>query len=332
MNFKTTNTPSWRHLLVAGALLCVCSACGGGGGGGEGGGVIPDPTPDPDPNPEVTTGQVSFTPDWGSLPVAEALRFHFYPVSGAVTTQDGNGNSVNVTLESGAYRMLAYNTDGKGFTYENTDRYDAACVCLSPLPGTRSTSVLSQPDQIYVMKVPAFMVDKGNTVTQKAEVSSLTRPLSIRFLIDDGSVVAKLQGIINGFFPSVLLTTGKPDAASIASSKETNLYLDAVPTGNEALSHLLSLGITDPKGASAYACKLLLTITIRDGRSLETEVDLTDAVSDILAKNDGVLPDGAAPEIKIQLTLATSDIEDDLEFVASVAGWSLGDSLDGDIQ
>lgn len=314
----------WRLLLPAVVFLCALCACGGGGGGG-----IPEPVPEPEPEPEVTTGTVSFAPDWGGMIAPSSLRYHFYPAAGSVVTKDADGNAFSVTLENGAYRMLAYNTDATGVTFVNTGSYATAVVSVAPAEvPTRAATVIGRPENLYAFTMDNLVVEKGVTVSQTPAVRNLVKPLALRFTIDDGSVISSIEGYLNGFYPLVLLSTGKPDEAALTACAETGLLFGVAVSGDAGSADLRCLGMADPKGEPAYQCMLVLNITVTDGRSTETEVDLSEVLSKILAENSGTLPDGTPAEIGIKLEMLSGSV---MGFKGTVSDWKNGGVSDGDL-
>ena len=303
-----------RYSLLTGILCCFLSACGG--GGGNGGGI-----PDTDPTPEVTTGDVTFTPDWGSLPASSALRFHFYPATGAVVTKDGDAAGCKATLEHGTYRVLAYNTDATGVTYEHIDSYDQATVQVTPV-STRALLVINQPSKVYALSQEGLSVEKGGAITPKATVRALVKPLKLNLSISNASTMRELKGSLNGLLPSVLLATGKPSAAAVSAAPLTNTRFDINLLSKSALVELSSLGMLDPANGSAYACELTLYITDRDGLSLTTTVDMNQAITSILAANGGVLPDDTSAEVDLELKVDENQYG--LTFTATITDWVVG--------
>ena len=311
---QTTESFTWKTLFFTGAFLAVLSSCGGGGGGG-----IPDPTPDPDPTPEVTTGDVTFTPDWGSLPATSLLRFHFYPASGAVVTKDGDAAGCKATLEHGTYRVLAYNTEASGVTFENTDSYDKAAVRVTPVEvPTRSSSILNLPGNIYTLSMEGMAVEKGGSSTPKSTVKPLVSTVNLTFTVSNSSFVKTLGGYINGVLPSLLLCTGKPDEASVASAKECGMVFDIPLNGGEGNASFTTLGMADPKNGSAYSCLLTLGATTTDGQEWEVTANLSNVITQVLEYNGGIFPTSEPVNLKISVNATTVGLQ------ADVKSWDIG--------
>ena len=317
MNQKTESF-TWKSLLLTGAFLAALSSCGGGGGGGNGGG-IPDPEPTPDPTPEVTTGEVTFTPDWGSLPTASALRFHFYPATGATVTKDGDAAGCKLTLENGTYKVLAYNTDATGVTFENTDSYDKAAVRVTPVEvPTRASSILNFPGNVYTLSMEGMTVEKGGASTPKGVVKPLVSTVNLTFTVGNASFVKTLGGYLNGILPSLLLATGKPDDGSVASAKDCGVVLNIPMNGAEGNASFTTLGMADPKNGSAYSCLLMLGATTTDGQEWEVTANLSNVITQVLEYNNGSFPTNEPVNLKISVNATTVGMQ------AEVKSWNIG--------
>ena len=303
----------WRPLLLAVALLGTLSACSGGGGG------TPEPIPEPEPEPEVTTGTVSFSPDWGGMTAPASLRYHFYPSEGSVVTKEAGGNAFSVTLENGSYRMLAYNTDAAGVTYENTDSYATAAVRVSPVDvPTRASSLLSRPSAVFALSREEVIVEKGGTLSVKPAVRALTSTVNLTFDVANASFVETLGGSINGLLPSVLLSTGLPDEAAAAAAKDCFMLYEVAMSGNQGTASFTTLGMADPKKGEAYTCLLVLDATTTDGQEWETVANLSNVITQVLEYNEGRFPTSEPVNLKISVNATTAGMQ------AEVKSWNIG--------
>ena len=311
MNFQNVHSAWYRFLFLAGIFAGVLSACGGGGGG--------TPEPIPEPEPEPTTGTVSFTPEWGGMPAPSSLRFHFYPLDGSAVTYDTDAGGFHGTLEHGTYRMLAYNTDATGVSFDGTDSYATASVRVSPLDvPARGSSLLSQPSAVFALSGEELVVAKGGSLYENPVARGLTGTVNLTFDISNASFVESLSGSLNGLLPSVLLSTGLPDEASSASAKDCFMAYEVSLSGDGGTASFTTLGLADPKNGEAYTCLLVLDAVTTDGQEWETVANLSAVITQVLEYNGGVFPTSEPVNLKISVNATTAGM------LAEVQSWNIG--------
>ena len=307
------NDLRWAFLLFA--LPLLMSSCGGG---------KDDPTPPgPEPpGPVVTEGSVSLTLDV-STHQPGALKYHFYNTDGVtacmVVACDGQGNYANDKFAVGTYRVLAVNTSASGVDFLGMDSHTTASAHLSASAVNRSggLTLVSQPGAVYSAVVNELTVAADGTASYSPVPTLLTKSMNFSVTLKDGlgADVVSIEGTLQGVYPSVSLFTGTP-VSSVSDCENTTVAFVATGTGDQRSAAISLFGICDPQGGEAYINTLKLTLIFTNGDTKELSVDLTDALTDAINDNEGVLPIGFELPVQIERTA--------IGLTVSVGDWSVG--------
>ena len=315
------NKPKWGYFLLT--LPFLLSSCGG---------SSDDPTPPgPEPpGPVATEGSVSLSLASGDQP--GALAYYFYGSNGKLSSGplscDGQGNFKNDKFSVGTYRVLAVSASPSGVELRGMDTHSAASACLSASPTNRSANLtlVSQPGVVYSAVVKdEVKVDADVPASHVPALTLLTRSLSLPFSLENGlgSDVVSIDGILQGVCPSVNLSTGVP-VSLVADCINTAVAFAATGTGNQRSATISLFGICNPQGGDAYTNTLKLTLTFANGATEELEVDLTDALTEAIDANQGVLPG----DVEFPVVFSRTPIG----LTVLVGDWSVGGESEKELQ
>lgn len=263
----------------------------------------------PETSPE---GMVQIFPDMSdhTLP---AVQYHFYPAGGdaecIVCGCDGSGNFEG-KLPVGAYRVIATNTSASNVEFTGMDAYESATVYARSLVAARmalgrdasSFNYLEQPANIYSTVVEELVVTAGGVVRKEPSPVLLTRCLSLVFSLQSdlaGEVVA-MSGVLPGVYPAMQLCSGR--GVQIEQSPGLAVRFGTEGSGSERKAQIFLFGLRDPGYGQAYTNRLELELTLADGSSVHTGLDLTDILSEMIEKNDGSLPLDVSIPIEVEKT------------------------------
>jgi len=307
------NDLRWAFLLFA--LPLLMSSCGGG---------KDDPTPPgPEPpEPVATEGAVSLTLDV-STHQPGALKYHFYNTDGVtacmVVACDGQGNYANDKFAIGTYRVLAVNTSASGVDFRGMDSHTTASVHLSTQAANRSGgfTLVSQPGAVYSAVLNEVTVSADGKASHSPVPTLLTKSMSLPLALKDGlgADVVSIEGTLQGVYPSVSLFTGTP-VSSVSDCENMAVAFAATGEGDNRSAAISLFGICNPQGGGAYTNTLQLTLTLANGDTKELSVDLTDALTDAINDNEGVLPIGFELPVQIERTAIGLSIV--------IGAWSVG--------
>ena len=311
MNLKEKR---WALCLLA--LPFLLYSCGGGSD---------DPTP---PGPD-TEGSVAITPDV-STHRPGALTYHFYgtdattPYYKTVSCPDGNFSG---TLPLGAYRVIAVNP-ASGVEFRNMAMYDQAAVHLATAtPASRADdfTMVSQPGEVYAVVLNEITVSSQGKASYAPAPDLLTQTLNLPFELSNGleADVTAIAGTLRGVYPWVNLSTGTP-ASAVEDCENTAVAFTAAGSGAQRSARISLFGICDPKGGEAYTNTLYLTLTLSNGTTEELAIDLTDALTEAMAENEGSLP----LDLEIPIDLERVPIG----LTATVGEWQTGGESEKEMQ
>lgn len=261
-----------------------------------------------------TEGDVNLSMDWTEQVAPAGMRFYFYPMSTATRAEENaplvrevSASGFVGTLPVGSYRVLAVNTDASGLELIDTNRFETATGVMKSLGAPCGS--------LYTWKMDSLLVRYDTGVKETGAASSLTRMLSFRFSLE-GAGLRSLTGAVCGFYPSVLLATGAPSAASAAAAPTTEAAFNVALNGDKGYAELHTLGVLPPRNGVAYQHLLRLTATTLGGKEQELNVDLSNTITDILSENGGSLPVDVPVEVLLEVAAGNQ-----VELTARVTGW-----------
>lgn len=273
-------------------------------------------------------GTVAIVPVWDALSRPASACYHFYTADGEEPVHKGEevpAESYSLVLPVGGYHALAYNTDALGVTFTGLERRHSAEVRLASD---------AHPEGIYSWNVDNLEVPLRSTVEHKPVPRNLVKRMTLHFLITGVESSMKLNGRLNGVYPSLLLLSGAPSAASSAAAPETSVRFSATPAparaGGEgpalqaspstflASADIRLLGLLSPEYGSRYDCRLYLQVSGASGDRYEASVDMNRTVTEIIASYDGELPPDKTIEVSIGVNLLNTVL------TAAVKGWTEG--------
>lgn len=271
-------------------------------------------------------GLLLIYPD-GSEHKLPTMQYHFYSddeaVECLVLSCDGSGNFKG-GIPVGNYRVIAANTQANGVQFTGMDDHRTAVVRNSE-PTRSGYKLLSQPENIYSVPIDWFAFSGTDTVSHTPTPVLLTKTVWINITLkgnlqDD---VVGVEGLLPGVYPSVNLYSCEPTEEGIASSPEHAVKFQSQLQDENWLTSIHLFGLCNPEYGQTYENNLHLSLSMSDQSVLETEVELTDQLSDIIKESQGVIP------LELSLHLQIEKVRTKL--VATVLPWREGGSGDGDL-
>jgi hypothetical protein len=248
---------------------------------------------------ESPKGRVEIYPT--SEHILPVVQYHFYNTDGKTEyfqlDSDNNGNFEG-TLLTGTYRVIATNTSASHVLFDEMDSYETAIVKAGLSPNTSADyTMLLQPDSVYSVIVENLVVTEGDTVRQEPVPVLLTKHLELVFTMQDGldTKVVSMTGVLPGIYPAVRLYTRA--GAGIDQSPQMAVNFETVVKGDKREAHISLFGVhNDPD----YTNSLELNLTMNDGTSSKTTLDLTKALSDAI--NEGTIPSKLSISVDVTIT------------------------------
>lgn len=263
-------------------------------------------------------GKVIIRPDWSGYDLPVGTKFYFYNTDGKSAPVEASGTAEGYVgmLPSGTYKMVAYNTDATQVEFQSMDRYETAAVHAltntrrSVTRGETDARCILQPSQLYSLSLGDIKVEYLSTTERTVQPLPLTKTIRLEFkLTGDGVADAKkISGEICGVYPILLLATGQPTAESITNCPNTTTAFDINLANNQGTAEIKVFGLHDPAGGNNYENRLKLAVTDKDNNVRNTEIDLSDVVSDVIEKNGGTIPVEIPIEIQIEVSLKDASL------------------------
>lgn len=263
-------------------------------------------------------GKVIIRPDWSGYDLPAGTKFYFYNTDGKSAPIEAGGTAEGYVgmLPSGTYKMVAYNTDATQVEFQSMEKYETASVHALPntrRPATRDGDVrcILQPSQLYSLALGDVKVEYLGTTERTVKPLPLTKTIRLEFkLTGDGVADAKkISGEICGVYPTLLLATGTPTAESISNCPNTTTAFDVSLANNQGTAEIKVFGLHDPEGGTNYENRLKLAVTDKDNNIRNTEINLSDIVSDVIQQNGGTIPVEIPIEIQIEISLKDTELK-----------------------
>lgn len=272
--------------------------------------------------PEVVSekGYVQIYPDMSehTLP---AVEYHFYNTDGKTEylclSCDGKGN-FNGTLPTGTYRVIATNTAASNVKFSAMDSHETAIVRAASLNNRQAISradysMLSQPDNVYSTVLDELVVVADKSVRMEPLPTLLTKHLNLIFTMQGNleTDVVAMTGVLPGIYPAMHLYTC--EGREIDQSPDMAINFETEQTGNQRKAQISLFGLCDPEYGDNYTNKLELELTMQDGTTANTTLNLTDIISDVIKQNQGDIP--------LDLTIPIEVKETEIGIVGEVGDW-----------
>ena len=260
-----------------------------------------------------------------SIHTLPAMQYHFYNADEQtdclILSCDGKGN-FSGTIPPGDYRVIAVNTDANGVQFTGMDNCEAATVSNSSL--TRSSyTMLSQPDKVYSIPLDWFTISGTDTVYHYPTPVLLTKKVWIKITLT-GTLqedVIGIEGILPGVYSEVNLYSCKPTETGMASSPNQAVKFEFREQEDNWLTDVNLFGLCNPDHGLVYENNMDLFLTMSDQFVSEVEVELTEQLSEIIEKSQGVIPIELSLHIKIDRVRT--------KLIATVVAWRAGGSGSG---
>lgn len=244
-------------------------------------------------------GKVIVRPDWSGYGLPAGTKFFFYNMDGvsAPIVADGSAEGYVGMLPSGSYKMVAYNTDAAQVEFQAMDKFETAAV--QAMPNTRRAATrdgdvrcIMQPANLYSLTLGKIEVKYLNTTEVGVVPQPLTKTIRLKFTLTGDGVgnSKKITGELCGVYPTLLLATGEPTTESINSCPNTTTAFTVTLTENQGTADIKVFGLLDPEDGSSYTNRLTLSITDKNGKVRNAEVDLSQAISEVIRENGGIIP------------------------------------------
>lgn len=292
-------------LLLAGACLAACSE------------VTLTPTPE--------KATVSLQLEWGEETASRSMKAYFYPTestpgtSGLPVFLEGNGNELTGEMPEGTYRVITYNTNVTGLTFDRMSAYGTATVSAEPVTTRAGGMMVAQPSAFYSCALPEEVTTSLlDPLRVTAWPRQLTRNLKLKIELSDIRGVDALTGTLCGIYPSLLLSTGKPSAESVALAPTVKSSFRVDNPTKKVEINLRTLGVLNPEGGDNYRSLMELVLLGNDGWQQEATVDMTEVLTDIFSQNKDDLPIETPVEVEVIITPVGMSLE------ASVKSWVQG--------
>jgi len=269
---------------------------------------------------------VRIYPD-NSTHILPAQKYYFYNQDGVtpcrVLTCDGYGNFTG-TLPDGTYHIIASNANVTNAVYSGMGNHETAMVSAksiytrNKIEPTR-TDILVSVDNIYSVVVKQVTVSSGDTLHLTPTPSLLTRTVTLNFSVDEElqDQVIGLTGTLRGVYPSVQLFTGETKREEMEQAPEIQIGYIASQDNEKkeywtAILHVF--GLHDPKYGENYQNMGEIILETVDNQH-RVEVDLTDALSNILEEYEGEIPVSIPIEVNVEVKLV------EIGIAATVESW-----------
>lgn len=259
--------------------------------------------------------------DWKNPNVPAEMQFRFYPMrEGDLFIKDCPAMGFEGELPEDRYRVLIYNTDITGVLFTEMGSYFTATATVqTDAKNQMGEACLVQPSILFACGIDELTTICLERFEMTVTPKRLTRCLELTFSLVNTNEVEALTGVLYGVYSSVTLATGKPTSESMADAPNVCTDFSASVTGNKAIVEVCSLGLLNPEGGKRYDNVLRLALFGKGGWRQETQVDLTDVLTDIFDNNKGELP----TEVPVGIDLEIQAVGTKLH--TSVKAWSQGE-------
>lgn len=269
-------------------------------------------------------GKLEVTLDWGDEFAPTGARLYIYDSEGnfqhstdcAVTMQ-------TVELPAGDYRLIVHNTDAVGVGYTGMEQHGTAEVYALGVSENMPAEgeMVAEPCNVYGIgshdQGESFTIRSGQSTGLNVVPVSLTKDVAFYFDVTGLEEVEEVSGKLHGVAPSMLICTGVPRQVSCSLPFTAGPYV--APAQSAALS-----GAGEPAPMRYTAMLTLfdmltredspqrtnymdLTIKAADGKTYTAEADITAALQEIIADNDGVLPIDIPLEVTVEVNTVTAE-------------------------
>jgi hypothetical protein len=241
---------------------------------------------------------VQIYPNPSGYTTLPAMEYRFYGQNAQgrdtvlVRPDDGQGNFEG-ELPAGSYRVLAFNAAGAADAeFTGRERYETAAVTVRSASNETGSSQLRAIDDRLLRVVDELEVTGVGTLRREPSPVLLTKQLVLVFTLSGGleREVTSLTGALPGVYPSVLLSTGLPTPQVLIQSLTAVARFETSVQGSQHLARIGLLGLRDPEYGRTYPGTMALTLNLNDGTREETTVNLSAALSGIIADNGGAFP------------------------------------------
>lgn len=205
------------------------------------------------------------------------------------------------SVDEGLYRVLAYNHNADGVEFFNSKNYEQIIVQAKTQNSSRSTKThIAQPSEVYAIMVEQLDVPDKGSILERPGLVPRTKKMKFHFSLSGITGIQKIEGTINGVFPSLILATGKPTQDAIKFSPTTVVQFSTNVTNGNGEANIRIFGIKNPKSTeSSYSNKMILQLVDFNHDYQQVEVDMNQTISDILYKNEGEIPPGKIVNVNI---------------------------------
>jgi hypothetical protein len=267
------------------------------------------------------TGTVQIYPDT-TVYTLPRLEYRFYAADTVLIRPDDGRSNFEGDLPAGLYHVLAVNAGDSiaaGVTFTGMDSYETAAVTVQPDRTGDATQLSMVNSGLYSVPVRDLEVTVFEDTRREPAPVPLTKQLVFFFTLSGGleTEVTSLTGVLPGVYSSVYLSDSRPTPQSMTQSLTAATRFELRSQGAERSVSVGLLGLRSPVDEPIYTCNLALTLTLSNGNREEITVDLTEALSDIITGNPGILP----PQASIYIRLAWTEMGG---VGGSVEDWKIG--------
>lgn len=277
------------------------------------------------------TGYVEIALNWDSLAEPHSrAELRFYPQDGsAPLTFECGSDLFRGELPRGIYRVIVRNTDAEGVSYRGMASYTTAEVFAREHTKTKAgeSVVVAQPRQVYgtgVCGSEEFMeIRYGDTLCMTASPLPLTRIVSFRFDITNIANIVSVSGHLDGVAAGVYLATG---VKSYDYRCSTGFTASAIAgTGQTSYQTRIQVfGLSSQDEGEKGSNSAEVVITLSDGTVHQTQVDISDAIRQVIEQGGGEIP--LDVPVRIELTLVGTRL------TGSVSPWDHSGSGGGVVE
>lgn len=292
--------------------------------------------------PEEGTVEVGVV--WPEGADCNAARLLIYDEAGMLNCSEefsAGENRFVCMLAAGNYRLILHNGDAQNVGYAATESHGTAEVYALNASGQKPSSqddALAEPHKVYGIgrhdQGEHFTVTAGETLPLTVTPVRLTREVHFDFAVTGLDDVKSVVGTLSGVAPSVLLCTrecrqeafglpfeGVPHAPRHGSAR---VKAGAEPAYFRATLELFDL--LTRKGSPAGTNGVEAVVTAGDGRSYPVQVDITEALQQLIDSGGDVFPVEIPLEIALEIDPVTAEVR------VTVTPWDGGGTGGGDFE
>lgn len=292
--------------------------------------------------PEEGTVEIGVV--WPEGADCSAARLLIYGEDGTLYREhDGLTDAYSGTLPEGTYRLILHNTDAEQVGYAALESHGTAEVYALNASGqipSAQGELLAQPHKVYGIgrhdQGEDFTVTAGETLRLTVAPERLTREVHFYFAVSGLDAVRAVAGTLRGVVPSVLLCTREYREVAFGQPFEGDSYTPqqaqagpGAKAPKEAIRFRATLEVFDlltRENSPAGTNVIETTVTDGEDRSYPVQVDITGAVQQVIADNEGTLP------VEIPLTLSVEVNPVTTEIHATVTPWDGGGTGGGNFE